>query len=104
MPAPFYSEQSISLEPGDTLLLYTDGASEVKTAGGLLGGVARLLERCHGLDGRSALGAIEADLRRCDMGDRQDDLILLVLRVGRRVSPTVSSDANGVLSHTQGAP
>ncbi len=106
VPAPFYSEQSISLERGDTLLLYTDGASEVKTAGGLLGveGVARLLERCHGLDGRSALGAIEADLRRCDMGDRQDDLILLVLRVGRRVSPTVSSDANGLLSHTQGAP
>jgi PAS domain S-box-containing protein len=82
MEHPEWHEVPVSLEPGDTLLFYTDGATETKTERGRLGAerLAGILARCAGLNAMEVVSRVESEigLRRSD--DEVDDLALLAMR------------------------
>src|SRR2546421_1958336 len=75
---------SIALEPGDSLLLYTDGVTEAMDPEGRLYGLSRLegILLAHGhLAPVELLHAIEADVSRHAKGAEQhDDITLIALR------------------------
>jgi PAS domain S-box-containing protein len=82
VPDPTLRDVDALLEPGDALVLYTDGVSEARTADGMLGD-ARLysaLEAASGLDA----GTIASRLERATMeaGNPRDDVAVIVLRPG----------------------
>jgi sigma-B regulation protein RsbU (phosphoserine phosphatase) len=78
-----YTVQSMRLEPGDSLLLYTDGISEARNDKGAEYGVKRLSsvagER-HGWVPQELLAACMRDIERYSTGTKQtDDQTLMVL-------------------------
>lgn len=87
-PSEVYSEQSMALEPGDLLVLYTDGVIEARNFDGDEFGRERLREFVAGygdLTARQALRNIVWDVRRfVGLAEQSDDLTL----VGLRVLPT----------------
>jgi len=72
------------LEPGDVLLLYTDGVTEAKDESAAFYGTARLERVVAGLKGdtaKSAVDAVRADVRRfVGNADPADDITLLAVR------------------------
>jgi serine phosphatase RsbU (regulator of sigma subunit) len=72
----------VALEPGDTLLLYTDGAIETRTRKGRLGQerLGSILARCAGLSAMEVVANIEHGLSARRQGDVMDDLALLAMR------------------------
>ena len=72
----------MSLDCGDTLLLYTDGATEAKTRRGRLGaeGLARILGRCAGLNAMEVVTTVENEIGLRREGEELDDLALLAMR------------------------
>ena len=83
-PEPQLSDQRVDLRPGDTIVFYTDGATEARDPGGDLFGeerLAELLSGCRGLDARSTVEKIEHSIRAYGDGLLVDDLALLALRV-----------------------
>ncbi len=75
-------DEQLQLEPGDTLLLYTDGLSEAKDARGEQFGIGRIcaaLERRPAGPARVALDELIASLRGFT-GVLADDVTTLVLR------------------------
>lgn len=81
---PAYHEAHIQLEPGDHLLLFTDGALEITNRDGReLGGdgLRAILERIDWTEGEAALSATEeALLKYSDRLSLEDDLTLIHLR------------------------
>jgi phosphoserine phosphatase RsbU/P len=82
LPGAVYRTGAVSLQPGETLLLFTDGVSDARGPGGALGE-----ERLLGLldvpasGGRDLLARIEEEVaRHCAGLDPFDDLTLLALR------------------------
>jgi len=78
-----YEEMKFALEPGDTLILYTDGVTEARDPQGDFYGIDRLRAVVRtGADDVKALGeAIREDVRRFAAGRPQsDDLTLVCLR------------------------
>jgi len=76
----------VRLEPGDSLLLYTDGLTEASDHAGVEFGTARLLESINGSfagepDGliRNCINAVE---NFCANATRNDDLTILALKFG----------------------
>src|SRR5262249_56325802 len=61
-----YEQAVVPLEPGDTLLLYTDGVTEARTPAGAWYGMERLRATLRGApEGVEALGqAVLADVRQ----------------------------------------
>jgi PAS domain S-box-containing protein len=78
------SELELSLGPGDVLVLYTDGVSEVRDEAGQLGeeGVAAAVARAAGGTASEIADAIEEAVREKDREPR-DDIAILVVRVTR---------------------
>jgi serine phosphatase RsbU (regulator of sigma subunit) len=76
-------EQALTLEPGDVLVLYTDGLIEARRGGNLLGtdGAAELLAGLAGSDAAEIAAALERASESSGDGHRRDDLALLVLKV-----------------------
>jgi serine phosphatase RsbU (regulator of sigma subunit) len=76
-------DEVVVLHPGDALVLYTDGLTEARRGGDVLG-LARVAELLRDLAGEDAAG-IAAELERASDafgdGHRRDDLALLVLKV-----------------------
>jgi sigma-B regulation protein RsbU (phosphoserine phosphatase) len=73
----------VELAPGDRLLLFTDGVSEVQSASGEMYGEARveaLLRAAGDLPAAELADRVAADVRRFAAGEPADDLTLLVLR------------------------
>jgi phosphoserine phosphatase RsbU/P len=84
-----YKAARIQLEPGDTLLLYTDGVTEAEDRDRNLFGAARLKEALGRYQGGSLaelqagiLGAVE---RFAGGASQSDDITLLVVRYQRPV-------------------
>ena len=79
--ATSYGETTIELRRGDRVVMYTDGLSEARTVGGMLGadGVASLVSAVS-----SAHDTIESLVAAVDGGtvDVSDDIAAVVIRVG----------------------
>ncbi len=82
-----YETDSLLLEPGDTLLLYTDGVSEAMNPASALFGEERLLARLAESVGRGMDSALsicqdldEAVFAFADGAEQSDDITMLALR------------------------
>ncbi|MFN0011349.1 MAG: SpoIIE family protein phosphatase [Phycisphaerales bacterium] len=94
MPDLAYGEGVHSLQPGETLVLFTDGVSEARDAQGLfLGteGLARLCNQTAGAGPRALCERVAAEARRHQGGVLRDDLTVLALK--RSVGGAVSTGA-----------
>lgn len=79
-----WSEQIVKLEPGDTLLLYTDGVNEARSQDGEFFGDERLIEILGAQSRRSTkelVVGIEEVVVQFQQGRPRDDLALLAVRV-----------------------
>jgi len=81
---PSYDEESVTLEPGDLLILYSDGVTEVFDAHQREFGVEGLKTVAHGARHRSAAQILEEILAAASahagLGAQADDMTLVVLR------------------------
>ncbi|MGD0202031.1 MAG: SpoIIE family protein phosphatase [Bryobacteraceae bacterium] len=81
-----YPAHRVALEPGDRLVLYTDGLTEARDGSDCEYGQERLssvLARCHGLPAQAIAERALTDLRQFLSGARPtDDLTLLVIGRG----------------------
>lgn len=79
-----FGMNSVTLEPGDTVLLYTDGVTEAMDAGGNEFGRERLRGTVTGTSATDASGLVEsvlADVRQHSAGaDQSDDITMLCIR------------------------
>jgi sigma-B regulation protein RsbU (phosphoserine phosphatase) len=83
-PGREYATETLVLEDGDSLVLYTDGVTDAANAAGDLFGEERLRACFAGGAGRSAAGTVDLLLRavREFAGDapQSDDITILALR------------------------
>jgi sigma-B regulation protein RsbU (phosphoserine phosphatase) len=83
-PTAVYSVESLRLELGESLLLYTDGISEARDGSGVEYGTSRLSGVVGGVSTRSAEGMTKAcveDVKRfCAGAPKADDLTVMVIR------------------------
>ncbi len=78
-----YLRRSVELHPGDMLVLYTDGATEARTAGGrMLGydGLKLMLAGMRGATVQEIADALQAGVHDFAGGRFTDDFTLLVIR------------------------
>jgi phosphoserine phosphatase RsbU/P len=79
-----FEEGRVTLEPGDRLVLYTDGITEARSAGGDEfedEGLLKTLERCRGLDAQSMVDAVFNDVGTFAGGRLQDDATAVVAAI-----------------------
>lgn len=73
----------VRLAPGDTLVLYTDGITEARSAEGEEFGESRLIDTlrsyCH-LPVRSLLQAVVGAVQKFSPGEQQDDITMVIAR------------------------
>lgn len=89
--APTFTEVDLDLEPGDTLVLYTDGVTEASGPDGRFG-----LERLRGAlvtavhDGAAAAAdSVFGAVRRFTADRADDDRALVILRAGETAGPSL---------------
>jgi sigma-B regulation protein RsbU (phosphoserine phosphatase) len=84
--AATFEEETVSLSPGDWLIVFSDGVSEAMSASGDEYGESRIVsvvEKYKGLDPKQLLEALFADVRDFARGAPQsDDITAMVLRYG----------------------
>ncbi len=84
MPEETYEDASVVLEPGQTLVLYTDGIPETRSPDGAFfgtEGIVRALCDCSG-EADCAVDTVMQHVRKHEAGERpQDDQTLVVMRV-----------------------
>jgi PAS domain S-box-containing protein len=86
VPDPDLPEREIVLEPGDTIVLYTDGVIEASPVDDALGpeAFAAFVATLAGSDAATLAAAIERAVLDVQGGGLRDDVALLVLRVAPR--------------------
>lgn len=86
---PCYREEHTPVEPGDTLLLFTDGVTEARNPAGVEFGEGRLAELLTAIRGQRA-ESIAQKITDCVAGFAQsgleDDATLVVLQRGQAES------------------
>lgn len=84
LPGERFDEHSLTLEPGDMLLAYSDGLLEAEAPDGERFGEGRLvslLQEHHGLEAQSLLDRVTAELKAfCGHRPLEDDVTLLAIR------------------------
>tara|TARA_R110002111_G_scaffold20477_1_gene48827 strand:- start:1091 stop:2419 length:1329 start_codon:yes stop_codon:yes gene_type:complete len=84
MPEETYEDATVTLEPGQTLTLYTDGIPETRSPNGAFfgtTGIVNALRACSGEAG-CAVDTVMQHVRKHEAGGRpQDDQTLVVMRV-----------------------
>ncbi len=99
MPGLDYEAGVFTLEPGDSLLLYTDGVTEANDSAGELFEEARLAATLEGAAGESAEALVErvfAAVQEFARGEPQaDDLTCLVVRRGAAGDADETGDDRG---------
>jgi serine phosphatase RsbU (regulator of sigma subunit)/pSer/pThr/pTyr-binding forkhead associated (FHA) protein len=84
--AATFEEETVSLNPGDWLIVFSDGVSEAMSASGDEYGESRIVsvvEKYKGLEPKQLLEALFADVREFARGAPQsDDITAMVLRYG----------------------
>jgi PAS domain S-box-containing protein len=80
---PELVDETVELEPGESLVMYTDGVSEARSEAGMFGEerLVDLLRSCSGLDAAEIAARIESDVLEFSQGRTSDDIAVLVLRV-----------------------
>lgn len=83
---PSITDCPYELEPGDAMVLYTDGVVETRPIANALGteGLAELLEQCSGWSAAAIAELVEQAVEDRSEGRQSDDVALLVLRVLER--------------------
>ncbi|MGA5351648.1 SpoIIE family protein phosphatase [Streptomyces thermodiastaticus] len=82
---PLYEEAECRLEPGDRLLLFTDGLVE-RPGEGIETGLARLAETVAEHHRTDAAGSLDPLLTAMLRGERRDDVCVLDIRVPRETA------------------
>jgi sigma-B regulation protein RsbU (phosphoserine phosphatase) len=80
-----YEERAVSLEPGDLLVLYTDGVTEARDPSGTFfdeENLVRTLNGISGLPAQTIADRLGAELDRFSPGLQEDDRTVLILRRG----------------------
>jgi serine phosphatase RsbU (regulator of sigma subunit) len=80
---PALSCTEIDLHRGDTLVFYTDGITEARTAQGLFGydGLLTAMRSCTGCDAAEIAERIEQTMLDVQAGGLRDDVALVVVQV-----------------------
>ena len=84
MPDPNLEDEAVTLEPGDSLVFYTDGVIESRVGtNGVLDErrLAELVATCAGRDPDAIAARIEEAAVLSQNGSPKDDIAVLVLRV-----------------------
>jgi PAS domain S-box-containing protein len=76
-------DQMVRLDPGDALVLYTDGVTDARGPGGFFGEerFAEVLESCAGSSAEVIVKTVERTLNEFHGGRPRDDIAFVVLRV-----------------------
>jgi PAS domain S-box-containing protein len=83
---PILEQASLTLEPGDTLVLYTDGVTDARDPSGEWFGEERLhaaLQAAAGADAQTVAAALDETVAAFEQGNSRDDRAIVVLRVSR---------------------
>jgi GAF domain-containing protein len=82
LPEPQLEDRVLALQPGDTIVVYTDGLTDAGAPGRLLKmpDLVRALERVAGSPAEEVAGALEALAVDAGQGSPRDDLAIVVLR------------------------
>ena len=82
MGEPELEDRSVALEPGDTLVLYTDGLTDAGAPARLLkiSDLVAAVERVPGASAEAVAGVLEALAVEAGQGSPRDDLAIVVLR------------------------
>ncbi|MCX6375234.1 MAG: SpoIIE family protein phosphatase, partial [Armatimonadetes bacterium] len=77
-----FGERTVQLEPGDTMLIYTDGATDVKANGARLGteGLERLFCAAVASTAETAAADIFREVLEYGEGRLEDDVVIMVLK------------------------
>ena len=77
-----FGERTVQLEPGDTMLIYTDGATDVKANGARLGteGLERLFRASVESTAEKAAAAVFREVLEYGQGRLEDDVVIMVLK------------------------
>jgi serine phosphatase RsbU (regulator of sigma subunit) len=81
---PDVRDHRVTLAPGDALVLYTDGVSEVRSGEEEVFGqseLSELLSRCAGKGADAIASTLEGAVLEAQHGEPRDDIAILVLRV-----------------------
>jgi sigma-B regulation protein RsbU (phosphoserine phosphatase) len=82
VPAPAWSSTSTRLDPGDRLLVYTDGLLEARDADDDEFGTDRIAALASGADPGSTIDTLLDEVTRFTRGKRDDDLTVFMLSRG----------------------
>jgi serine phosphatase RsbU (regulator of sigma subunit)/putative methionine-R-sulfoxide reductase with GAF domain len=83
LPTPPFSEHAVTLEPGDTVILTTDGVTEARAASVLFGqeGLRRSVARHRCLPPQALANAVVDDVLHYADSNVRDDIAVLVIRI-----------------------
>ena len=102
LPDPEIRPQQLTLRPGDSLILYTDGVIEASPVDHRFGPeqLARVVSECHGRAPVATARHIEDAVLEVQGGTVRDDVAVVVLRVSPQPAVPFVADEPGVAAST----